>query len=198
VRPTSSIKILGLIIDSRLRYQEHTARAATRGLQAAIALKRLRGLSPSVTRKLFNATVALVVDYASSVWTHARRASAERVLRRVQRVGSQAVVGCFQTVGTAVAEVEANLPTIGERHSRKAMRMWVDLHSIPSTHPLALMVRRPTCKRYTSPLQRIAESARGAPIDELEATQPYISAPWDARLDIANSVDDGEQAAGCA
>ena len=35
-------------------------------------------------------------------------------------------------------------------------------------------------------------------MDELEATQPYISAPWDARLDIANSVDDGEQAAGCA
>jgi hypothetical protein len=67
VRPTSSVKILGLIMDSRLRYQEHTARAATRGLQTAMALKRLRGLSPSVTRKLFNATVAPVVDYASSV-----------------------------------------------------------------------------------------------------------------------------------
>lgn len=35
-------------------------------------------------------------------------------------------------------------------------------------------------------------------MDDLEATQPYISAPWDARLDIADSVDDGEQAAGCA
>ncbi|KAM0724078.1 hypothetical protein Q7P37_000258 [Cladosporium fusiforme] len=184
--------------DSRLRYQEHTARAATKGLQAAMALKRLRGLSPSVTRKLFNATVASVVDYASSVWTHARRASAERVLKRVQRVGGQAVVGCFQTVGTAVAEAEANLPTIGERHSRKALRMWVDLHSIPSTHPLAQMIRRRTCKRYTSPLQKIAESACGAPMDDLEATQPYISAPWDARLDIADSVDDGKQAAGCA
>jgi hypothetical protein len=44
VRPTPSVKILGLVIDSRLRYQEHTARAATRGLRAAMALKRLRGL----------------------------------------------------------------------------------------------------------------------------------------------------------
>ena len=35
-------------------------------------------------------------------------------------------------------------------------------------------------------------------MDEVEATQPYISAPWDARLDIANCVDDGEQAVGCA
>ena len=35
-------------------------------------------------------------------------------------------------------------------------------------------------------------------MDDLEATQPYISALWDARLDVANSVDDSEQAAGCA
>jgi hypothetical protein len=32
-------------------------------------------------------------------------------------------------------------------------------------------------------------------MDDLEATQPYISTPWDARLDIADSTDDGEQAA---
>ena len=62
IRPTPSVKILGLVMDSRLRYQEHAARAATKGLQAAMALKRLRGLSPSVARKLFNATVAPVVD----------------------------------------------------------------------------------------------------------------------------------------
>lgn len=57
MRPTASVKVLGLIMDTRLRYQEHTSRAARRGLRAAMALKRLRGLSPSVTRKLFNATV---------------------------------------------------------------------------------------------------------------------------------------------
>ena len=78
VRPTASVKILRLIMDARLRYQEHTARAATKGLQAAMALKRLRRLSPSVTRKLFDATVAPVVDYASSVWTHARTTRVSR------------------------------------------------------------------------------------------------------------------------
>jgi hypothetical protein len=195
IRPTPTVKILDVVTDTRLRYQEHSARAATTGLQAAMALKRLRGLSLSVTRKLFNATVAPVVDYASSVWMHARRASAERVLKRVQRVGGQAVVGCFQTVGTAVAEAEANLPTIEERHKRKAVKMWVDLHSMPSTHPLAQMARRPTCKRFVSPMQRIAEYARGAPLDDLEAAQPYISAPWDARLDMVDDADDGAQAA---
>lgn len=195
IRPTPRVKILGLVMDSRLRYPEHMARAATKGLQAAMALKRLRGLSPSVTRKLFNATVAPVVDYASSVWMHARRPSAEKVLKRVQTIGGQAVVGCFQTVGTAVAEAEANLPTIEERHKRKALKMWVDLRSMPGTHPLALIARRSACKRFVSPMQRIAECGRGAPLDDLEATQPYISAPWDARPDTTDDTDDGLQAA---
>ncbi|KAI6824489.1 hypothetical protein KC343_g180 [Hortaea werneckii] len=186
IRPTPSVKILGLVMDSRLRYQEHAARAATKGL---------RGLSPSVTRKLFNATVAPAVDYASSVWMHARRASAERVLKRVQRIGGQAVVGCFQTVGTAVAEAEANLPTIEERHKRKALKMWVDLRSMPGTHPLALIARRPACKRFVSPMQKIAEYGQGAPLDDLEATQPYISAPWDARPDTVDGTDDGLRSA---
>jgi hypothetical protein len=66
------IKILGLVMDSRLWYQAHTAHAATRGLRAAMALKRLGGLTQSVTRRLFNAAVALVVDYASSAWMNAR------------------------------------------------------------------------------------------------------------------------------
>jgi hypothetical protein len=160
-----------------------------------MALKRLGGLSPSVTRKLFHATVAPVVDYASTVWTHARRASAERVLKRVQRIGGQAVVGCFKTVGTVVAEAEANLPTIGERRSRKALMMWIDLHSMPDTHPLVPLIRRRTYKMFASPMQKIAEAAQGAPVNELEASRPYISAPWDARLDTVNSVGDGVQAA---
>lgn len=37
--------------------------------------------------------------------------------------------------------------------------------------------------------------AQGPPLKELEVNRPYISAPWDARLDTTNSVDYGVQAA---
>jgi hypothetical protein len=150
-------------------------------------LKQLGGLSPSVTRKLFNAT--------SSVWMHTRRTSAGRVLKQVQRIGGQAVIGCFQTVGTKVAEVEANLPPIEERHSREALRMWVELHSVPDTYPLSQLVRRRAYKRFASPMQKIAQSTQGAPVDELDVTRPYISAPWEARLDIADMVGNSVRAA---
>jgi hypothetical protein len=79
-----------------------------------------------------------------------------------------------------VAELEANLPTIAEQHIRKVMRMWTDLHNMSDTHSLAPLIRRRRYKRLASLMQRIAESTYGAPIKELEATRPYVSAPWDA------------------
>ena len=46
VAPTSKAKILGVIMNSRLQYKKHIARTATKGLCVALALKRLRMLSP--------------------------------------------------------------------------------------------------------------------------------------------------------
>jgi hypothetical protein len=58
-------------MDARLKYKEHIARAASKGLEAAMELRRLRGLSLATARQLFTATVAPAVDYASNVWMHA-------------------------------------------------------------------------------------------------------------------------------
>lgn len=45
MEPKSKVKILGVLIDIRLKYKEHIVRAASKGLEAAIELRRLRGLS---------------------------------------------------------------------------------------------------------------------------------------------------------
>lgn len=65
VTPQESAQILGIVMDTHLRFKEHIARAASRGLKAAMALRRLRGLSPNTARQLFTSLVAAVVDYAS-------------------------------------------------------------------------------------------------------------------------------------
>ena len=54
-------------MDAKLKYKEHLARAASKGLEAVLELKRLKGLSPATARQLFTATVAPMVDYASNV-----------------------------------------------------------------------------------------------------------------------------------
>ena len=48
------VKILGVVMDQRLKYDIHAARVAKRGLRAVIVLKRLRGLRRSTSCQLFS------------------------------------------------------------------------------------------------------------------------------------------------
>jgi hypothetical protein len=109
------VEILGVIMDSKLKYREHMARAASKGLGAVIELRRLKGLSPATARQLFSATVTPVVDYTFNVWRHECRYKSAIPINRVQKIGAQAIVGTFMTVATSVAEAEATIPTVEDR-----------------------------------------------------------------------------------
>jgi hypothetical protein len=109
VQPKNHIKILGVIMDAGFKYKEHLARAASKGLEAAMELKRLRGLSLATARQSFTVTVAPVVDYASNVWMHRFKDKLMRPINTVQKAGAQAIVGTFSTVTTSVAEAEAHI-----------------------------------------------------------------------------------------
>ncbi|EGY20882.1 uncharacterized protein VDAG_02406 [Verticillium dahliae VdLs.17] len=140
-----------------------------------MALRRLRGLAPSVARQLFTSTVAAVMDYSSNVWMHACSEALIRPLNRVQNVGGQAIVGTLRTVATAVAEAETGILPVRQRLARRATAFWVNLNTLPDNHPLATTERRMT-KRFTSPLQRHAASHEGVPIDNLEVQKPWKGA----------------------
>ncbi|KAJ5543771.1 hypothetical protein N7494_005050 [Penicillium frequentans] len=184
VVPKDHVKILGVLMDTRLKYKEHMARAASKGLEAAMELRRLRGLSPATARQLFTSTVAPVVDYASNVWMHACKDKAMGPINRVQRVGAQAIVGTFLTVATSVAEAEAHIATARNRFWRRAVKMWTDMHTLPETNPL----RRGTdrirkFRRYhRSPLYQVADALRHIDMETLETIDPFTLAPWDERV----------------
>jgi hypothetical protein len=183
VVPRSNAKILGVIMDPELRFKEHIANAATKGLNAAMALKRLRMTSPSTARQLFGATVAPVVDYASNIWSHACKSSAMPALNRVQRIGAQAITGVFRTVATAIGEAEASIPTVLRRHQGKAAAFWVGLRTLPPTNPVTKL-HTGRYKRFISPLQRIAWAFHRTPVTAMECIQPHIMAPWEARIRV--------------
>jgi len=110
------------------------ARAAEKGLAAAMSLKRLALLSPRVGRQLSMATTTPAVDYTSNIWVHAHRAQETGWVNKGQRIGAQAITGSFQTVATAVAKAEAGIRAVGERHKQAATRLCVDLRTLPQTH----------------------------------------------------------------
>jgi hypothetical protein len=175
------------VIDAGLRYKQHVARAATKGLKAAVALKRLRSLPLSTARRLFEATVIPTVDYASSVWIHT--CGTDRpALNRIQRIGAQAVTGCFRTVATHIAEAEASLRTVEERHAIKATGLWVNFRTLPETNPLTKISTK-SRKRFISPMQKIASTHQDAAIDRLEHIEPFALEPWIPRLQATIDTD---------
>ncbi|KAH7460169.1 hypothetical protein FOMA001_g19697 [Fusarium oxysporum f. sp. matthiolae] len=195
VVPMDQVKILGVVMDSRLHYKQHIARAATKGLEAAMELRRLKGMAPSTTRQLFTAMVAPVVDYASNVWMHACKTASAYTIHRVQRIGAQAIIGSFTSVATGVAEAEAHIATIHDRFWRRASKLWVDIHTLPRTNPVRNLLRGiKAFRRFISPLRRIADVCRELPKDTMEVIQPFTLAPWEARLQvILNSQGEEEE-----
>ncbi|KAL0929378.1 uncharacterized protein CTRU02_215544 [Colletotrichum truncatum] len=192
VRPKDRVKVLGVIMDTKLYFQQHIAEAATKGLEAVLELRRLKGLSPSTARQLFVAAVAPTIDYASNVWRHRCRTAQMRVINRVQRIGAQAIIGTFNTVATAVAEAEASIQSAQERFDRKAIKFWVRLHTLPTSHPLR-RIRPQGFKRHISPFQKMAATYRNLPVDRLETIEAFPQAPWESQM-LTVVEEDGDKA----
>ena len=83
------VKILGVAMDQRLKYDNHAARVAKRGLRAVMALKRLRGLRPSTSRQLFDSIVTPTVDYASPIWSLGATAKLVKMAEEVQAIAAK-------------------------------------------------------------------------------------------------------------
>ena len=109
-------------------------------------------------------------------------------LNRVHRVGAQAITSAFRTVAVAVAETEASIRTVRERHTDRATKLWVDLHTLPKTNPLS---RLPTavCRRFNSPLQKIGQAHEDVPADGVEVIQGYAISPWEQRIPAIIDTD---------
>ena len=196
ILPRDSVKVLGVIMDARLKYKQHIARAASKGLEAALQLQRLKGLSAATARQLFSTTVAPVVDYASNIWMHAFRYRNIGAINRVQRVGAQAIVGTFQTVATCIAEAEASIPSVQDRLWRRAIKLWIGIHTLPQTNPLRRITSRMR-KFYPvhrSPFHQVACKLKDIPLDKIETIKPFALAPWDQRVETIIDEEFHQQA----
>jgi hypothetical protein len=187
ITPKNSGKILGLVMDSELRYEEHIKEAATRGLRAAMCIRRLKMLTPRTARQLFVATVAPTMDYASNVSSHRRGWKETRWLNEAQKMGAQAITGAFKTVSMAVAEAEAGILPIGERHAQAGTRLYVNMQTLPKTHPLATLGVRET-RRYLSPLTKLALAHDGT-AERMEMIEPYALPPWHRHMVVEYDSD---------
>ncbi|KJK78210.1 hypothetical protein H634G_06383 [Metarhizium anisopliae BRIP 53293] len=128
------------------------------------------------------------MDYASNVWSHACGEKETLWLNQAQAIGAQAVTGAFRSVATAVAEAEAGIAPVLERHAKTAAKNWVNLRTLPREHPLARLNMR-ICRRFTSPMQKVAEFYKEVAGQRLEVIQEFAMEPWERRIPVLCYAD---------
>lgn len=181
IRPKPEVKLLGVVFDQKLTYKQHIAKAAKRGIKAALVLSRLKNLRPEISRLLFTSTVAPVVDYASPIWAPGATQSSLNILNTVQQIGAQAIIGGFRTVACCVAESEAGIKPVSLRHYHQQRNTWIKWHTKPVNHRFwkvktALSLDN---KRWisVSPLQKIAQKFEQLDVSCIEKIEAYARNP---------------------
>jgi hypothetical protein len=173
-------------MDQQLRYHVHAGRMAKRGLRAAQALRRLKGLQPRVTRQLYTSMVTPVIDYASVVWSTLASSKIVTVAEHVQRLGATAVIAGFKTVSLVAAEAEAALVPVRTRWAQQLRRFWADLHTLPAAHPLWRIKAASELeqRRFASPMHAVAGLLAGTGGERLERIEAFCLSPWKPRANV--------------
>lgn len=178
IPPVARVKLLGVEMDKKLNYRAHVAVAAARAQEAALTVKRLKGLRPEATRQMVSAVVWPVADYASPVWYPRGSETLIKLLSSMQRTSVQAIICSFRTVSLPIAEAEAGVKQLRQRLLDQCLQFWTGVHTLNNRHPLAALCRAPTHRRFTSPMQEMARRFRMVNADSVATIDPVAVAPW--------------------
>ncbi|KAJ5138858.1 uncharacterized protein N7515_003706 [Penicillium bovifimosum] len=185
VKPSPTAKLLGVVFDQGLRWKEHVQQAIKRATKTAIALSGLRHLRPEQMRQLYQACVAPIVDYASTVWHDPLRDKVHiRHLNTVQRTVLIRILSAFRTVATATLEVEAYILPTHLRLRHRAQRTIARLHTLPRDHPIWSALSRAQNRRNNVgsyarfPLAEALKTMDVDRLNELETIDPRPLPPW--------------------
>jgi ribonuclease HI len=185
IAPSTTAKLLGVIFDHGLRWKEHVQQVVKRATKVSIALGGLRQLRPEQMRQLYEACVAPVVEYASTVWHDPLRDKTHlRHLRTVQRTAIIRILSAFRTVATSTLDVEAYILPTHLRLRLRAQTTITKLHTLPGKHPIWNTLLRAQRRRNnigTSARFPLAEALKTMSIErlhELEMIDPTPLPPW--------------------
>ena len=187
IEPQDKVKVLGVILDSKLRMKLHIDKVVQAATKKCLAIRRLRGIRPKQMRQLYRAVIAPTVDYAASTWfARGRWGMQDHLTRlnRVQRLGAQAIIGAFRTVSTAVLQDEAGLEPVESRLAWRTARHTLDARSLPRTHPLWTIMNTMQARpdRHKSPLfqtwLRYNTTIQRTKAEGMAAKLAYVLPPW--------------------
>ena len=167
------MKYLGVMLDQHLNLAPQVAQACGKGSKWSSQIRRLAkptwGLSSRRARKLYVSVALPWILYGVDIWCtpmHGKTAKGKKKgsvntikkLTTVQRAGSLAVTGGFETSPTDSLEAHAALLPIELRVKKACFNTITRMATLPHEHPLHLLVKRSAkgrIKRHCSPIHSL-------------------------------------------
>lgn len=116
-----SIRILGVQVDSKLRWSAHIANIKSRYESQVLAMGRISrstwGASFAKARIVYSSIIRPTLSYAAGIWyapqgSDYHRKGIDNQLETLQNKGLRAVTGAYKAVGGPILEKEAAIPPI--------------------------------------------------------------------------------------
>lgn len=203
VKPTASAKLLGVYLDSQLRFADHLVqidKKCTKSLQAISALGRSKwGLRLADKRLIYNACIVPRALYASSVWmspdTHGAKAIRKRQLRiltAIQRRAAHGISGAFRKVSGDTLNAQLHLRPMSVRIEENRLKTLTRRSTSPAYRAIKLQrshYRRPLLRTALETTEEDLELQAEYDIEDFEVRQPFVVPPWwePPDIDIAAS-----------
>ena len=157
IKPSTSHKFLGVMVDQELRWKEHASYALAKGMAYVALLRRIstsaHGVSPKLIRQLYRSIAVPKMLYAASVWLKPIFSAGSQSLTRgsqgivkkltqVQRSAAITITGVMRTSPTDSTEIHANLMPMSTLVQKILFNSSIRMASLPETHPLHGTVSR--------------------------------------------------------
>jgi ribonuclease HI len=192
ITPSKSAKLLGVILDTHLRFDDHLAqidKQCTRSIQAVTGLGRSGwGLLPDQRKLIYEACIAPKAMYTASVWAipdvYGKKSARKRQIQQlnaIQRRAAHSISGTFRTVSATAMNTILHLQPMEQRIQEA---LWKGLSRLATSRIYANIIRQRvhhTKQSYHSNLE-IAEEAfllrANYDSDDFKTRLPFAVPPW--------------------
>lgn len=139
VKPKSSLRWLGIWLDSYLKFKIHVEKrilAAQIVLNSIIRLSNTeRGLSFQAMRQLYIACISTVADYGVQIWWNNQKNLLDKY-QKLQNTALRKILGVFKTSPIKAMEIEAAIPPPIIRFKKLCANYALRILKIDSEHPI--------------------------------------------------------------